>query len=138
VVDTRFNVTMSKADLSLVIRPGAGNLLDFTNEGDPGRNLQHAEALAANLELTPDWQTAYDALSWEALEPATGISREALIKRRSIPGRQVLGNHHHGQTTRTFPFARHLADLVHRDGVDAKSDSGCTLSKREFRFQLRQ
>jgi anaerobic selenocysteine-containing dehydrogenase len=42
-------------------------------------NLQHAEALAANFELTPDWQAAYDSLSWEALEPATALSRETLF-----------------------------------------------------------
>jgi anaerobic selenocysteine-containing dehydrogenase len=125
VADTRFNVTMSKADLSLVIRPGAGNLFGlYLMKAILEENLQHAEALAANLELTPDWQTAYDALSWEALEPATGISREALINVGRFLAGKPSATIITGKRLEHSPSHGIWLTLCTAMGWTAKSDSG--------------
>jgi anaerobic selenocysteine-containing dehydrogenase len=79
-VDTRFTATMSKADLSMIIRPGSGNLFGlYLMKAVLEENRQNAEAVAGHLEPVPDWPAAFDALPWEALEPTTGLSREMLL-----------------------------------------------------------
>jgi anaerobic selenocysteine-containing dehydrogenase len=80
VVDSRFTATMSKADLSVIIRPGSGNLFGlWLMKAILEENRQQAQAVADHFELTDDWQPAYDSLSWEGLETGTGLSHGALL-----------------------------------------------------------
>jgi anaerobic selenocysteine-containing dehydrogenase len=77
--DARFTGTLSKADESLRIKPGQGNLLGLAlmklilAEGG-----QDEQAMAAGFTEVAKWQESFEQLSLEGVEAALGVPLEKL------------------------------------------------------------
>lgn len=77
--DARFTATLAKADETLIIKPGQGNLLGLAlmklilAEGG-----QDAQAMEAGFTEVSQWQASLEQMSLEGVEAALGVSLERL------------------------------------------------------------
>ncbi len=77
--DTRFTATLSKADATLRIKPGNGNLLGLAlMKLMLAESLHDAQAVEAGFTEVSSWQASFEQMSLEGAEAALGVSWERL------------------------------------------------------------
>lgn len=75
--DSRFTTTMSKADMSFIIKPESGNSLGiFLMKLMLDGNLHDPEAVSAGLTEPDQWKASFDKMPLEHAEKTTGLSLE--------------------------------------------------------------